>query len=178
MTDEKNSNMDDKSKSSVSPLAAVLDEWRDRHVDQLKEMHRLRVRLRQLEGDRNDEIRGFLLSVIEVLDSFDRTAATIGQALTDEDKKAQRVQSSYKSLRRQLAAALKNYGVAPMGATAGAEFVAGLHKAAGLVFSEEVPDGRIVSVEKDGYFWNDQILRTADVIVSSEDAEAADEETL
>jgi molecular chaperone GrpE (heat shock protein) len=168
--------MNEKSKPGSSPLAAVLDDWRDRHVDQLKEMHRLRVRLRQLESDRYDELCGFLLSVIEVLDSFDRTAAAIGRALTDEDKKARRVQDSYKSLRRQLAAALKNFGVSPMGAAAGAEFVAGLHKAAGLVFTEEVPEGRIVSVEKDGYFWDDRILRTADVIVSSEEAETLDEE--
>ena len=177
MTGGKNSNMDEKAKKSASPLAVVLDEWRDKHVEQLKEIHRLRVRLRQLEGERGDEIRGFLLSVIEVLDSFDRTTEAIDRALTEDDRKARRVRNSYASLRRQLAAALKNFGAAPMGTAAGAEFVAGLHKAAGLVFSEEAPDGQIVAVEKDGYFWNNQILRTADVIVSSEDAEAVDEET-
>jgi molecular chaperone GrpE len=157
-----------KTPETWSPVSDMIARWRQAYVAVLKENHELRVAARKNEAAGNDEARSFLLSFLGVLDSYDKTLAYLSETVPEEDRKARRILQSFRLQRKQLAAVLRQMGVTPMDMQQ-ADFIPGLHKAVGVVQMEDVPEGRVVSVEKEGYFWKSEILRSAEVIVSSQD---------
>jgi molecular chaperone GrpE len=158
--------------TSPDALADLVSGWRDAYVARLREIHELKQELRKYKEGTERESREFLLSVLNMLDRFDGTSRTIEAVLEPEDQKARKVLKSFQVLRKQLASALKRYGVLPMEVAPG-EFVSGLHKVVATEPSESCPEGHILRVEKPGYYRNDSVLRSAEVVLSGtpDDAE-------
>lgn len=155
------------SQNTTSPeaLADLVSGWREAYVSRLREIHGLKQELRKYKEGSERESREFLLSVLNMLDRFDSTSRTIEGVLEPEDQKAHKVLKSFQVLRKQLASALKRYGVLPMEVASG-EFVSGLHKVVATEPSESCPEGHILRVEKPGYYRNESVLRSAEVVLS------------
>ncbi len=147
-------------------FSALCSRWKEDYVEKLKEIQKLRVELRRQQGDFDEGVRHFLLGLLEVLDSYQSTIETIDEALDPEDRKAKKVLANFRVLRKQLLGKLQRFGVSPIEAE-NTEFVAGLHKAVGVQHDADTEEGSVIRVTKQGYFWKNQILRSAEVIVCS-----------
>jgi molecular chaperone GrpE len=149
-----------------SPFLEIISKWREDYVAKLTEIHTLRYKARTYMVDTDEEIQTFLKSLIETLDSYDKMLNDIQQALSEEDTKANRVVKSFASLRKQFAGVLQKSNAKPI-ETGEGKFISGLHKAVGVRYTLDVPDGHVVRVEKQGYYWKSKVLRPAEVIVAS-----------
>jgi len=149
----------------TASLADLVESWSEAYAERLREIHALKQELRKLKEETERESGDFLLSILNMLDHFDSTSRKIENALDPEDAKAHKVLKSFQVLRKQLASALKRYGILPMPIESD-EFVSGLHKVVGMEPSEECPEGHILRVVKPGYFRNETVLRSAEVVLS------------
>ena len=66
---------------------------------------------------------------------------------------------------KQIEDFLRDQGVEEIN-TEGAEFDPNLHEAIGQEFSDEVPEGHIIGQIRNGYKFNERLLRAPNVIVS------------
>ena len=158
-----------------SPFQEMFFLWRDEYVAKLREIHQLRFDARTLKTDTDQEIQTFLKALLEVLDTYDKMLSDIHHALTKEDKKAGRVVKSFQLLRKQFQGVLKQFGVSAM-QMENAALVSGLHKAVGVVCTSEVPKGHVVRVKRQGYYWKNQVLRPAEVLVASSQEDHSEEQ--
>ena len=153
-----------------SPLGTIFTKLSELHVHTLKELHTVRYTTVQEKENLAKELKSFLIDFIEELESYDKMLENIEQALDKTEKKATRVLKNFKSIRKKFSVLMKKHKVAPITATSG-EFVAGLHKVVDVVITEDIPDGHIVRVEREGYFWKGEVLKPAEVIVAKSHAD-------
>jgi molecular chaperone GrpE len=149
-----------------SPFLEIISKWRNDYVAKLTEIHTLRYKARTSVVNTDEEIRTFLKSLIETLDSYDKMLNDIQMVLSEEDTKANRVLKSFASLRKQFAGVLQKFNAKPI-ETGDGKFISGLHKAVGVRYTLDVPEGHVVRVEKQGYYWKSKVLRPAEVVVAS-----------
>ena len=159
---------------STSLLAGLFDRLVSSHVSKLKELHDLKYTSQQQKESLVSEVDSLLNGLIDILDSFDQMIKTIDGAVSREDKKARRILKNFSTIRKKFSVLLKRSNITTINGSSG-EFIAGLHKAVGVEASISVPEGNIIRMEKAGYFWNNSILRPADVVVSSGGEESAPE---
>lgn len=110
------------------------------------------------------EQRKQLLSLLEIVDGFDRVLADIAERGADLPERARGWVDSFHTLRAMLGRLLAASGVRVMEAL-DRELDPEHHHALATVGDPSRPDGMIVEVVRPGYFWNDVLLRAADVIV-------------
>lgn len=151
---------------SRSSLEKIVSDWQSDFIEKLKEMHTLRYEYRKYRTDLDKELQSFLNALIDGLDAYDRMLVDLQNALTIEDKKAMRVVNNFASIRRKLASVTRQFGLKPM-EIENDEFVAGLHKVIAVEYAPEYPEGCIIRVERQGYYWKTKILRPAEVVVAS-----------
>lgn len=164
-----NSNKQDKQRSA----AATEDAEQTASPDVERELHRQReMYLRALadfenfrkrvERDRATEARNgkrdVLLSVLDVLDGFDRALEHAGNLSGGAVEGLQ-------ALQRQLIGVLAAQDVVPFNST-GERFDPELHEAVASVHSDQQPSGTIVDEVRRGYRWDKELLRPARVRVA------------
>jgi molecular chaperone GrpE len=142
----------------------------DRLKEDLRREHERYLRLmadfdnyrRRVQGERTSTAqsgkRSLLLSLVGVLDDFDR-------ALQHAGEMPPAVLEGLQAIHRKLLAQLEAHGVKRF-SSVGETFNPDLHEAVGLVSSEQHPSGVVVEEEQPGYRWGDDLLRPARVRVS------------
>lgn len=119
---------------------------------------------RRMEDERAQQARDAGLSVLQrlfpILDDFERAISNASEA-ERESGWGQGVLLVERNLRGVLAAE----GVEPIGAE-GAEFDPRLHEALGSAPSEDVAEGHVLHVVRQGYRKGDRVLRPTQVIVA------------
>ncbi|MCU1334871.1 MAG: Molecular chaperone GrpE (heat shock protein) [Bryobacterales bacterium] len=101
--------------------------------------------------------RDILLSLIELLDGFDRAMEHVDTASA--------VTEGFQALQRQLLNLLETQGVTPFNSV-GESFDPALHEAIGSEERGERRPGTITAELRRGYRWGDQLLRPAGVRVA------------
>jgi molecular chaperone GrpE (heat shock protein) len=153
---------------STESFARIVSNWKEDCISKLRDIQGLRVELRRERESHEQDIRSFLLSLIETLDRYDRMLKSTQEALSQEDIKAARVLKNFASLRKELARDLAKIGVKAMQVADGDEFIPGLHKAEmDPEPHDTIAQGHIIRVERPGYFWGNQVLRTASVVIAA-----------
>ena len=161
----------------LSSFQDIIEQWKNDHIDKLKELHRLRRDLRRVSTESEQEVLDLLNGLLDFVDSFGNTHDAVDNALEKEDKKARRVLRNFGLLHRELKNILKKFGVAAMEVDM-SQFVAGLHKAVDAEYDPQRPEGEILTVTKSGYYWKNRILRQAEVVINTSGghtSEASDE---
>jgi molecular chaperone GrpE len=102
--------------------------------------------------------REIILSLLDVLDGFDRALQHMGDAPPS-------ISEGVEALHRKFLSLLQAQGVTPM-LTVGEVFNPEVHDAIGLVESEEVEPGAVAEEVQRGYRWGDEVLRPARVRVA------------
>ena len=102
--------------------------------------------------------RDILLSILEVMDGFDRAFQQAG-------KNQSALWEGVQAIHRQLLAALQSQGIAPFDSV-GHAFDPAQHEAIATVQSNGHPSGTVVDDVRRGYRWGDEVLRPARVRVA------------
>ena len=143
-------------------IARLKEELRREHDMYLRALADFDNYRRRVERDRATAARSgkrdVILSLLEVLDGFDRALSQIG------DKHSSFVQG-LQALHRKLLAVLEAQGVTPF-QSVGEAFNPELHDAIGSVDSDEFESGAVADEAQRGYRWGDDVLRPARVRVA------------
>jgi molecular chaperone GrpE len=117
---------------------------------------------RRIERERSTAARSgkreIILSLLDVLDGFDRALRHLGDSPSS-------VSEGVEALHRKFLSLLQAQGVTPM-LTVGEVFNPELHDAIGLTESEQVAPGAVAEEVQRGYRWGDEVLRPARVRVA------------
>jgi len=148
-------------------LAAEVQKLRAEKEDLLQTLVRRQADFenfrKRTERDRGEEARRgverLILDLIPVLDAFDRALQAHDDPAYEEYRKGVTL------IRKQLWDALARHGVQRVDA-AGKIFDPHMHQAIERVESTDFPDGFIVNVFQDGYFFHGRVLRPAIVRVA------------
>jgi molecular chaperone GrpE len=143
--------------SELERLKQELDNEHQMYLRSLADFDNYR---RRVERDRAsaaiESKRGIILSLIDLLDSFDRALPHLTDAASSEGVRA---------IYRQLTGLLGAHGVTPF-ETIGAAFNPELHEAIGFSVSDKHPPGTVTEEVRRGYRWSEGLLRPARVRVS------------
>ena len=117
---------------------------------------------RRVDRDRGTAARSgkreVILSLLEVLDGFDRALEHIGDAPSS-------VAQGVEAIHRNLLSVLDRHGVTAFNSV-GETFDPHLHEAVQQLQDDEHPPGTIVEVIEDGYMLDDRLLRPTRAIVA------------
>jgi molecular chaperone GrpE len=148
--------------TETSELERLREELRVEHEMYLRALADFDNFRRRVERDRMNLAqsgkREILLSLLDLLDGFDR-------ALSHAGKEPSQVFEGLQAIHRQLMNLLESQGVKPM-ETHGELFNPELHEAIGSVENKDVEAGTIVDEVQRGYRWGDELLRPARVRVA------------
>jgi molecular chaperone GrpE len=161
---EKNRSNDEKS-PGTKPEAEVerlKEELRHEHEALLRALADFDNYRRRVERDRASAARSgkrdLILSLLEVLDGFDR-------ALNHIDDAPSSVAQGVQAIHRNLLGVLERHGVTRFDSL-GEPFDPRFHDAIGTVDSDEVESGTVAEELQRGYRWEDEVLRPARVRVA------------
>jgi molecular chaperone GrpE len=161
---EKNRSNDEKS-PGTKPEAEVerlKEELRHEHEALLRALADFDNYRRRVERDRASAARSgkrdLILSLLEVLDGFDR-------ALNHIDDAPSSVAQGVQAIHRKLLGVLERHGVTRFDSL-GEPFDPRFHDAIGTVDSDEVESGTVAEELQRGYRWEDEVLRPARVRVA------------
>jgi molecular chaperone GrpE len=161
---EKNRN-DDETRAGAEPdveIERLKEELRREHDTVLRALADFDNYRRRVERDRAGAARSgkrdVILSLLEVLDGFDRALHHIGDAPSS-------VAQGVEAIHRNLLGVLERHGVTPLDSL-GEPFDPRFHDAIGTVDSGEVESGRVAEELQRGYRWEDEVLRPARVRVA------------
>jgi len=102
--------------------------------------------------------RNLILSLLEVMDDFDR-------ALKHSSRASDAVAAGLRVIHKRIADVIKAQGVTPI-ETVGREFDPTLHEAVGVIEAGDGKPGMVIDQVSPGYFWNGEVLRPARVHVA------------
>lgn len=147
------------SRAEVERLKQELQGERDRLLRSLADFENYR---RRVERDRASAARSgkreVILSLLDVLDDFDRALSHMGDAPSS-------VAQGVQAIQRNLLSALDRQGVTAF-KTVGENFDPRFHDAISTVESEDLESGTVAEELQRGYRWGDEVLRPARVRVA------------
>jgi molecular chaperone GrpE len=163
--DQEKNRSDDEKRQATEPEAEVerlKEELRHEHDALLRALADFDNYRRRIERDRASAARSgkrdVILSLLEVLDGFDR-------ALNHIDDAPSSVAQGVQAIHRNLLGVLERHGVTRFDSL-GEPFDPRFHDAIGTVDSDEVESGTVADELQRGYRWGDEVLRPARVRVA------------
>jgi molecular chaperone GrpE len=143
-------------------IERLKEELRHEHEMHLRSLadfdnYRRRVERESASAARSGK-REIILSVLEVLDGFDRAL----QHISDEPSS---ISEGFQAIHRKLLGLLEAQGVTPL-KSLGETFDPELHEAVGSGPSDEYQPGAVTDELQRGYRWGDEVLRPAGVRVA------------
>jgi molecular chaperone GrpE len=147
---------------TTAQLQHVLTE----HRRSLEEFEQVKARIRRDIGREVDRgRRAVLAELLDVLDNLDRAIAAAEDSPSPPDSGVERLARGVVLVRDQFRSKLEALGVTRIDAV-GQPFDASRHDAVSMApVEEEVRDGTVIAVAKEGYAIGDDLLRPASVIV-------------
>lgn len=142
----------------IARLEREVARERERHLRTVAEFDNYRRRARREISEAGQEgRRELLLSLLEVMDDFDRAEEHIDEA-------GNAVAEGLRLIRQRLSNLLESYGVTPF-KSVGERFDPEVHEGMSLVDCEGLEPGTICQEYLRGYLWNGRLLRAARVTV-------------
>jgi molecular chaperone GrpE len=163
--DQEKHRRDDEKRAGAEPEAEIdrlKEELRREHDTVLRALADFDNYRRRVERDRASAARSgkrdVILSLLEVLDGFDRALHHIGDAPSS-------VAQGVQAIHRNLLGLLERHGVTQFDSV-GETFDPRVHDAIGTVATDEVESGAVAEELQRGYRWEDEVLRPARVRVA------------
>jgi molecular chaperone GrpE len=132
-------------------------------ISLIRETAFLKEEIGKRENEHHDQLKKLLLSMVEILDDFDRKFINIGSRLEQADEQTRIWINYFKSTRKLLWLVMKERGVSEI-ETLGIKAIPGYHFILDVVSRPGMEDETIVEEMKKGYFWKKEVLRKAEVI--------------
>jgi molecular chaperone GrpE len=158
-TEQKKNRTTGEDSSEIERLKQELQREHEMYLRALADYDNYR---RRTERERSQAARSgkreLILSLLDVLDGFDRALQHMSEAPSS-------ISEGVEALHRKFLSLLQAQGVTPM-LTVGEVFNPEVHDAIGLVKSEDVEPGAVAEEVQRGYRWGDEVLRPARVRVA------------
>jgi molecular chaperone GrpE len=142
--------------------ARLKEELRREHEIYLRNLADFENYRRRIERERASAAqagkREMVLSLLDVLDDFERALEHVGEAPAS-------LSAGVSAIYQRLAGLLESQGVIPF-ESVGRPFDPALHEAAGSVESDEQESGVVLDELRRGYRWEEELLRPARVLVA------------
>ncbi len=160
---ESNAQESPENENRISELESTVSELKDKHLRLLAEFDNFKKRtMRERLDMMNSASRDVMLSLLPVLDDFDRAKKSADDPNTDE-----RFSEGVTLVYNRLYNVLQGQGLKAMNST-GEPFDAELHEA---ITEIPVPDenmkGKVIDTLEKGYMLHDKIIRHAKVVVGN-----------
>lgn len=137
--------------------------------DLIRDLAAARGEVAENEARSRHETEKLLLSILDVLDAFERVLANV-EAKSEELTPQMTIwTSNFRTVYKLLANVLREHGVSRLESES-AEFDPERHRAAEAVVDPTRAEGTIVRELQRGYVWNGRLLRKAEVVVAAADA--------
>ena len=114
---------------------------------------------------RKDPREDFVLTVLPVLDGFERLFSISGESESQESEILKNWIKAIESLYKRMLKSLQRIGVEPV-ESLGKALDLEVHEVARVVLTEEHPTGTILEEIERGYWFNGKVLRAAKVAVA------------
>lgn len=152
--------------AATPPSAAAvendLERFRDLAMRRQADLENYRKRATREKEDAVKYANGaFLERLIPILDNFE-----LGLTAARSDPSGAAILTGLEMVARQLQDFLRESGVEPVDAAAGATFDPNLHEAVGQEPSGEIPEGAVLRQLRKGFKLRDRLLRPAMVVIS------------
>ena len=108
--------------------------------------------------------RDILLSVMEVMDAFERVFRSIEAKRDQVTPQMNKWMANFRTIQRMLNRLLEDQGVAPI-QNLEQGFDPRWHKVADIIVDPGRPEGTIAEEARRGYVWHGEVLRKAEVVV-------------
>ena len=145
--------------AEVKSLLDELERERDLRIRALADFDNYRKRVeRERASAALSGKRAVILSLLELMDDFDRALEHAGQS-------PDAVVAGLRAIRKRMADVIKAQGVTPI-ETVGRVFDPTLHEAVEVIEAGNGKPGMVLDEVSPGYFWNGQVLRPARVHVA------------
>ncbi len=118
----------------------------------------------ELEKDNKKNLKEIFLSLIEVLDAFDRVFQSIHKKQDLVDKQMKKWIGNFRTIRRLVDRILLKHGVVII-ENIDQRFDPRWHKASAILTDNSRPDEMIAEELVKGYLWNNKVLRKSQVVV-------------
>ena len=153
---------DESTNDEASEAARLRDEVRREHEMYLRALADFDNYRRRVERERTSAARSgkrdLIVSLLDVIDNFDRALEHIGDAPSS-------VAGGVQAIHRKLLGLLEAQGITPL-ESRGEAFNPELHEAIGSVATEQYESGTVADEVQRGYRWGDEVLRPARVRVA------------
>nr|GFC55037.1 hypothetical protein [Tanacetum cinerariifolium] len=143
----------------LTPLSAL----EDLQAQQLTLTHSLKKQLAEKELEKQDQLREFLLGLIEILDALEQKEANLRERYAD-DPDALKIVTNHASLQKRVWRQLERYGVSRVDFKKG-KLIVGLSKVVETMPDASKPNESIISIVSHGYIRGNTVLREAELIV-------------
>lgn len=145
----------------IQKLEAEVNQWKDRALRNQAEMENFRKRSAREKSDAIRYANSSLLGeLMPILDNFD-----MGLQAARQENAGSIITQGMSMVYKQMNDFLESQGVKRIEAE-GQIFDPNLHEAVSQAHSDEVPEGNIINVLRQGYQLQDRLLRAATVVVS------------
>jgi molecular chaperone GrpE len=141
----------------------MLKKIEDDVIRLIREIAFLKGEVELKEKDHHEQLKKLLLSILDVLDDFDRKFINIGSKLQEADEQTKIWISYFRSTRKLLGIVIREWGVAEID-TIGLKAIPGYHFTVDVVQKKGMEEEIIIEELKKGYFWKTEVLRKAEVI--------------
>lgn len=146
-----------------SSLLIPLTELEDLQTQQLTLTHSLKKQLAEKEIEKQDQMREFLLGLIEILDALEQKEANLRERYAD-DPDALKIVTNHASLQKRVWRQLERHGVSRVDFKNG-KLILGLSKVVETMPDISKPNESIISIVSHGYIKGNTVLREAELIV-------------
>lgn len=124
----------------------------------------LKNQTEQKETEKQDQLKEIVLGIIDIIDSFERTEEEIVEKNRKKNKDIFKTMKRYQAIHTKLIYLIKKYGITKI------EFpdnrlIVGLCEVVGTENDESKENDEIISIIRNGYLREDELIRAAKIIV-------------
>jgi molecular chaperone GrpE (heat shock protein) len=158
--------MADMGSGSRNTGVAVTGPWKGVErdlIELIREVETLKDKLRAAESQAHEERKAMLLSLLGVMDAFDRLFRNIAPKEASADRQTQIWLGNFRGVRKKLESFFKQEGVARIDSPEG-KVLPGFHEVEETRENLRLETDTILEVVEQGYLWREQVLRKSKVI--------------
>jgi len=120
------------------------------------------VKLKELE--KQDQLRGFAISIIEVLDSFENIENSLIEKGINQQEEVVKTMRRYESIKRKLTLILQKHGISKIEFTEN-RLILGFCEVLETKPDNSKNNDEIVSIIRNGYIRGKELIRSAQLII-------------
>ncbi|MCH8903988.1 MAG: nucleotide exchange factor GrpE [Bacteroidetes bacterium] len=141
-----------------------IDKLRLKVTHNLTEILDMRGALKQKDLEYHDMMKKFFLSIIDVLDSFERKEENLKEKYLDKIEGVEKIIKSYSSIQKKLVNILASHAITKLDFPEN-KLIVGFSRVVETAPDSKLPADTIISIVRNGYVRGSEVIREAELII-------------